>query len=745
MIERITIADCASYGSQAEQLINLKPINFLYGPNAAGKTTISRIVSNPNPTPPCAVHWEHGTRLETLVYNRDFVSTNFSQTSELKGIFTLGQKDIETQNKIAAAKTEVDELARKIEQLTETLQGTDGTGGKIGEMNEIELRFRDECWDVKSKHDAKLQGAMAGYRGDKQKFKDRLINECNKPPCQPVPLGELEVKAESVFGPAPTTEYPLTNLSEEAFLMSEADKVLKKRVIGKADVDIAAMIQQLGNSDWVRQGVPYLEMSDGKCPFCQQKAPEQLAASLAEYFDETFAQDTKAIADVQAAYGLEGERIQQTLQAAISSSSRFLDIEKLKSEKFIFDSRFQLCKQRLETKAKEPSQLVTLEPLGDVLATAKQIIAEANEEIRKHNSVVANLASEKALLTSKTWAYFANTEIKPMFAKYTADKSKVEMATQAISENISAAQTERNTKEDEIRSLERNTTSVRPTVNEINKILKAFGFTNFSIEATESNRYKILRQDGSDAKNTLSEGEQSFITFLYFFHLLKGSNSDSGMTRDRVVVFDDPVSSLDSDVLFIVSSLIKRAIEEVRANQGNTKQIFVLTHNVYFYKEITFNQRRSGSDALNDETFWTIRKVNGCSTIHQHKKNPITTGYDLLWSEVREPNPTSQTIQNTLRRILEDYFRILGGMSPDDIVGYFDGEEKLICKSLLSWMSEGSHAVPDDVFLAADANTIQKYLEVFKMIFVRLGHESHYNMMIGSIKAIETAVASPPA
>ncbi|MGB9291196.1 MAG: AAA family ATPase, partial [Terracidiphilus sp.] len=250
---------------------------------------------------------------------------------------------------------------------------------------------------------------------------------------------------------------------------------------------------------------------------------------------------------------------------------------------------------------------------------------------------------------------------------------------------------------------------------------------------------------GSDAKNTLSEGEQSFITFLYFFHLLKGSNSDSGMTRDRVVVFDDPVSSLDSDVLFIVSSLIKRAIEEVRANQGNTKQIFVLTHNVYFYKEITFNQRRSGSDALNDETFWTIRKVNGCSTIHQHKKNPITTGYDLLWSEVREPNPTSQTIQNTLRRILEHYFRILGGMSPDDIVGYFDGEEKLICKSLLSWMSEGSHAVPDDVFLAADANTIQKYLEVFKMIFVRLGHESHYNMMIGSIKAIETAVASPPA
>ena len=53
----------------------------------------------------------------------------------------------------------------------------------------------------------------------------------------------------------------------------------------------------------------------------------------------------------------------------------------------------------------------------------------------------------------------------------------------------------------------------------------------------------------------MSEGEKTFVTFLYFYHLLKGSESDSGMTTDRIVVFDDPVSSLDSDVLFIVSRL----------------------------------------------------------------------------------------------------------------------------------------------------------------------------------------------
>ena len=286
--------------------------------------------------------------------------------------------------------------------------------------------------------------------------------------------------------------------------------------------------------------------------------------------------------------------------------------------------------------------------------------------------------------------------------------------------------------------MERITTSIQPTVNEINRILSGFGFRNFSIKATSTNLYKICRADGSDAKDTLSEGERSFITFLYFYHLLKGSNTDSGMTRDRVVVFDDPVSSLDSDVLFIVSSLIRQIIEDVSAKEGHIKQVFVLTHNVYFHKEITFNQSRTDGVARKGETFWTIRKVNGVSSVKKHDKNPITTAYDLLWSEVREPNYASQTIQNTLRRILEHYFRILGGMNNYDILDQFEGEEKLICKSLLSWVNDGSHSVPDDVFMTLDESAVEKYRNVFRKVFVKLGHLNHYNMMMGSPSVIET-------
>ena len=212
---------------------------------------------------------------------------------------------------------------------------------------------------------------------------------------------------------------------------------------------------------------------------------------------------------------------------------------------------------------------------------------------------------------------------------------------------------------------------------------------------------------------------------------LKGSNSESEITNNRVVVFDDPVSSLDSDVLFIVSSLIKGLFEDVRAENGYIKQIFVLTHNVYFHKEVTFNARRPTNGVMNEETFWVIRKAGLLSKAEKHTSNPIKTSYELLWAEVKKPDVSSLTIQNTLRRILENYFKILGGIDPDEICGKFDGKNKLICKSLFSWVNDGSHSVHDDLYVSNVDTTVETYLRIFKEIFEKTEHIAHYNMMMG--------------
>jgi wobble nucleotide-excising tRNase len=220
-------------------------------------------------------------------------------------------------------------------------------------------------------------------------------------------------------------------------------------------------------------------------------------------------------------------------------------------------------------------------------------------------------------------------------------------------------------------------------------------------------------------------------TFLYFYQLLKGSINETGLTTDKVIVIDDPISSLDSNVLFIVSNLIKEVITDCRNQASTIKQIFILTHNIYFHKEVTFKGSRQGQ--WKEESFWIVRSLNNQSKIIKHDENPIQTTYELLWREINVPieQINKATVFNTMRRILEYYFNIIGGLDYEKSINEFDGEEKIIFKSLFSWINDGSHFINDDLVVYTEPENIEKQINVFKAVFKKLKHESHYNMMMG--------------
>ncbi len=740
MIESITICSVATFADTSEELKGLSKFNYLFGSNGTGKTTVSRVIADENSFPTCKVTWKTGTKLQPMVYNHDFVERNFTQSTELKGVFTLGEKQVDTLTKIAAAKVELDRVTTKIEGLTEALQGADGTGGKKAELATLEGGLKDKCWEQKQKHDAKLQGAFEGYRGSSEKFKAKVVQELAGNTATLLSLAELEKKSESIFGPTPTTEQAVPAAETAKLIGYETDPILKKRVIGKDDVNIAAMIKKLGNSDWVREGRTFYDENGSICPFCQQSTTEAFAKCLNEYFDETFVTDSKAIDELATNYSTDAARLQQQIASIIASPSRFLDVEKLKSEKELLDSKVTINVQRLAGKKKEASQVVELESLNNIAAAIKELIDSANVLVAAHNKIVANLTQERSTLTSQVWKYVLE-ELKTDLAAYKTTRDGLDKAITAMNGQIVVATTDKTKKVGEIRELEKQTTSVQPTIDAINALFLSFGFQGFSLAKTASGTaYKLIRSDGSDAKATLSEGERTFVTFLYFYHLLKGSVSDSGVTTDRVVVFDDPVSSLDSDILFIVGSLIKGLFDEVRQDMGHIKQIFVLTHNVYFHKEVTYSRRRQNNGVLSEETFWIVKKLGLASKLAFQKTNPIKTSYELLWAEVRKPERSNLAIQNTLRRILENYFKILGGIELDELCAMFDGREKIICKSLCSWVHDGSHYAHDDLYVSIDDFMVENYLKVFREIFVKARHIEHYKMMMGEAFVEEPAV-----
>ena len=592
MIEGIEIRNVATYASTAEELTDLKDINFVYGSNATGKTTISRVIADCDSYPDCSLTWRGGAPIKQLVYNTDFVERNFNEPDQLKGIFTLGEKDKESLGKIDMAKGELDSIKSNIAQLKTALEGEEGKRGKNAELTELEADFEIKCWDLKLKHDKNLQGAFTGVRGKKSAFKAKLLAESTSNSSTSVSLAELEKKGETVFGEAPEAALVLTVPNSTDLLAHEANSILGKKVIGKTDVDIAALIQKLGNSDWVKQGRDFYDSEERVCPFCQQDTPPSLEDSLNEYFDEAFAADTAAIEKLYTDYKTDSERIQMSVQTLLDDPSKFLDAEKLQSESDLLVSQIRNNIQRIEEKRRESSKSIELDSLKNILDAVKTLIEQANLAIQEHNTMVSNLEAERNELTGQVWRYLLDHEMKSELTTFNGKKAGLEKGIGSLKKQIEEKTKEQRTKEQEIRTLEKDTTSIQPTIDGINALLQSFGFTGFALAKSDRDRfYKIQRLDGSDAKETLSEGERSFITFLYFYHLLRGSETESGMTSDRVVVFDDPVSSLDSDILFIVSNLIKGWFDEIRNDSGTIKQVFVLTHNVYFHKEVSFNPR----------------------------------------------------------------------------------------------------------------------------------------------------------
>lgn len=254
-----------------------------------------------------------------MVYNQDFVEKNFNQLTELRGIFTLGEKQTENQGKIADAKEITAGLSREIEALKSTLNGDERNAGKIAELAKLEVELKEQCWLQKQMHDAKFQRVFKGFRGDKQKFKDKVLAEQDTNKSLLLSLSELEEKASVVFGEEPTLESYIPKIEIAALVQYQSNPILKKPIIGKKNVDIAAMIEKLGNIDWVKQGRHYYIMNEKICPFCQQDTKDAFGRSLEEYFDETFINDSNAIENLCKAYLTETASIRQRVEALIAN------------------------------------------------------------------------------------------------------------------------------------------------------------------------------------------------------------------------------------------------------------------------------------------------------------------------------------------------------------------------------------------------------------------------------------------
>ncbi len=607
------------------------------------------------------------------------------------------------------------------------------------ERKEKEKDFTDSCWEkLYKKNEEDFKEILEGFKR-KEKFKEKILKEFENDKynqSEIVGLEKLKEKIEIVFGEN-QTELALLECNLTDFDFIENHSIWEQKIVGSGDAAIADLIKRLSNEDWVAWGREYIK-DNSICPFCQKETiTEEFKKQLESYFDTSYQESIETIKEKMEDYASRTagalERLDKIVETEQKNQQTKLNTEIFKRIIETLKSKINRNQQKMHDKSKEMSRSFKLESTKNEIKEIRDLIDTANQQIANHNETIKDTKNQKKICVEQTWKFLVN-EFKSDIQKYNKKYCGLKKGINNLKKEISENQEKIERLENEIRELEKNMVSIKPIVNEINTLLKGYGFTNFGLACTEDEKsYRIQREDDQLVGETLSEGEVTFITFLYYYHLAKGSLKENDISKNKVLVIDDPISSLDSNILFIVSVLVKDLMKEAMEEKTNIKQIIILTHNTYFYKEITLEYDLKCYQGK--YSFWIIKKDNNVSKIKDYKENPIKNSYELLWQEVKqakENNASWVSLQNVMRRIIEYYFRILGGFKHNHNLSecFKNIREQQVCNSFISWFNDGSHGISDDLFVQSQDTSIETYLKVFEKIFKETGHEAHYKMMM---------------
>jgi len=236
---------------------------------------------------------------------------------------------------------------------------------------------------------------------------------------------------------------------------------------------------------------------------------------------------------------------------------------------------------------------------------------------------------------------------------FISDKIASQKSTALISKAIQDFINEISKQKEIIVEQQKETVNIEEAIININNGLFDLGIVDFKIKHYSENLYKIVReQNDNKIFHSLSEGEKMIISFLYFLESCRGKKDITEAGKKKIIVIDDPISSLSHIYVFNVGRLIHNEF----LKSDKYEQVFLLTHSLYFFYEMTDTNKERRKE---QQKLFRIRKNSTGSEIIEMSYEEIQNDYHSYWSVIKDDNQAPALIANCMRNIIEYFFNFV--------------------------------------------------------------------------------------
>ena len=640
--------------------------NVIYGWNGTGKTTISRLLAQFDNSSDSTADLEIDLVVEQQqvsggeylsrkpsvhVFNRDYVEQNIaaSQHGTMPPVYTLGKAKINEKER----RTEIERL---LPEANEELKNAEARLTRS--RRDYKKHLIDHASEIKRQLHSAGGNRFNNYnRGHYERLSQQMADD---PSIRPSLLSETDIEALR----AKIQQSPLDALLSPTVPIPDFTHLIEVVSSLTATSVVAIKLEQLQDdptlSSWVRDGLRIHRDRGGTvCLFCEQSLVSERLERLGAHFSEAFEHLQDSIQSTE-------DRVIQ--QRSVLSEVQFparaelypdlqqryaecmLQLQRVLDEALSFLGRLQTLLEDKKTKAFEVLELECEQP-----SSCDSELAALVWVIEKHNARCSDYGQQiEDARTRIEWDYVV---------RRICDYEHLVGSIESADEDITTRRAALESLQDEAQIIRHALKEHHSFADALNRELEKYlGHPELRLSASEDG-YEIQRSGGAAEK--LSEGETTAITLLYF---LSAVTSHESGTQECIVVLDDPVTSLDNSALHLASQYIRQSVRDCG-------QLFLLTHNFAFFRQVKSWLGRSakgrpGMRDWNDVGFYMLecRRKDGSRRASLIEMDSLLyrfdTEYHFLFAELYRayvsPEKTTFSelylLPNAARRLLEMFF-----------------------------------------------------------------------------------------